>query len=69
MVIGDNVWLGNDVLILGEVEIGEGAIIQGGAVVVKNVPPGGIAGGSPAKVFKYRDMDHYNDLKAKKMFH
>jgi acetyltransferase-like isoleucine patch superfamily enzyme len=67
--IGDNVWFGSRVIVLGGVTIGEGAIIQAGAVVTKDVPVGGIAGGSPAKVFKYRDMDHYNDLKSKKLYH
>ena len=61
--IGDNVWLGNRVLILGGVTIGEGAIIQAGSVVVSDVPPCGIAGGNPAKVFKYRDQEHYYRLK------
>lgn len=69
VIIGDNVWLGDKVTILGKVTIGEGAIIQAGAVVIKDIPPGGIAGGNPAKVFKSRDMNHYNELKSKGMFH
>jgi acetyltransferase-like isoleucine patch superfamily enzyme len=68
VIIGDNVWFGDRVIVLGGVEIGEGAIIQAGAVVVKNVPPYAIAGGNPAQVFKYRDIEHYNDLKSKKRF-
>lgn len=68
VIIGDNVWFGDRVIVLPGVEIGEGAIIQAGAVVVNNIPQGAIAGGNPAKVFKYRDMDHYNDLKSKGMF-
>lgn len=67
--IGDNVWLGDRVIILGGVNIGEGAIIQAGAIVVSNVPDLGIAGGNPAKVFKYRDKDHYYSLKQKNAFH
>jgi acetyltransferase-like isoleucine patch superfamily enzyme len=69
VVIEDNVWLGNRVLILGGVSIGEGAIIQAGAVVVKSIPAYAIAGGNPATVFKYRDIEHYNRLKAEKKFH
>lgn len=61
--IGDNVWLGDRVIILGGVNIGEGAIIQAGAVVVCNIPDLAIAGGNPAKVFKYRDKEHYYTLK------
>ena len=69
VTIGDNVWLGNRVIILGGVTIGEGAIIQAGAVVVKDIPPCAIAGGNPATVFKYRDKDHYYALKAQGKFH
>ena len=63
ITIEDNVWIGDRVLILGGVTIGEGAIIQAGAVVVKNIEKFGIAGGNPAKVFKYRDIDSYKKLK------
>jgi len=69
VTIGDNVWLGNRVIILGGVTIGEGAIIQAGAVVVKDIPPCAIAGGNPATVFKYRDKEHYYSLKAQGKFH
>lgn len=63
IVIGDNVWLGSHVLVLGGVEIGEGAVIQAGAVVCKNIPPLAVAGGSPAIPFKQRDEEHYYSLK------
>jgi acetyltransferase-like isoleucine patch superfamily enzyme len=69
VVIEDNVWLGYNVLILGGVRIGEGAIIQAGSVVVSDVPKYGIAGGHPAKVFSERDVDHYNKLKEEGKFH
>ncbi len=69
VIIKDNVWLGDRVIVLGGVEIGEGAVIQAGSVVVKNIPAGGIAGGNPATVFKYRNMEHYFDLKSKGLFH
>jgi acetyltransferase-like isoleucine patch superfamily enzyme len=67
--IGDNVWLGNRVLIVGDVTIGEGAIVAAGAVVCKDVPPCAIVGGNPAKVIKYRDRAHYESLKAAGRFH
>lgn len=63
IVIDDCVWLGSRVTILGGVHIGEGAIIQAGSVVVKDIPPMAIAGGHPAEVFKYRDTEHYEKLK------
>lgn len=69
IVIEDNVWLGDRVIILGDVRIGEGAIIQAGSVVVQDVPKYAIAGGNPAQVFKYRDKEHYERLKALGKFH
>ena len=69
ITIEDNVWLGTRVIILGGVKIEEGAIIQAGSVIVSDVPKYGIAGGSPAKVFKYRDSIHYEELKSKNAYH
>ncbi|MGE6433036.1 acyltransferase [Shewanella baltica] len=69
VLISDNVWLGNRVMILGGVTIGEGAIIQAGSVVSSNIPPLAIAGGNPARAFKFRDEDHYYKLKALGSFH
>lgn len=68
VIIGDNVWFGARVTVLGGVTIGEGVIIQAGAVVVKSIEAYGIAGGNPATVFKYRDRDHYNALKIEGKF-
>ena len=69
VVIDDFVWIGSDVIISGNVRIGEGAIVAIGSVVVKDVPPMAIVGGNPAKVIKYRDKDHFNQLKEKGLFH
>ena len=69
VIIEDNVWLGNRVIITGNVCIGEGAIVAAGSVVCKNVPPYAIVGGNPAKVIKYRDINHYNQLKEEGKFH
>ena len=54
---------------MGGVTIGEGAIIQAGSVVVSNIPKYAIAVGHPAKVFKYRDIEHYKKLKEEGKFH
>lgn len=67
--IGDFVWLGSRVMILPGTKIGEGAIIQGGSVVHGEIPPYAIAGGNPAKVFKYRDIEHFKKLKKEKKFY
>ena len=69
VTIEDNVWLGNRVIILGGVTIGEGAIIQAGSVVVKSIPKYAIAGGAPAKVFSQRDIEHYELLKSQNRFY
>ncbi|MBR5315114.1 MAG: acyltransferase [Clostridia bacterium] len=68
VTIGNNVWLGSRVIVLGGVTIEEGAIIQAGSVVVSDIPKCAIAGGSPAKVFKYRNIEHYEALKAENKF-
>lgn len=48
--IGENCFLGDSVIVLPSVSIGPGSIIGAGAVVTKNVPPGMIAAGNPAKI-------------------
>lgn len=68
VIIEDNVWLGESVMILGGVTIGEGAVIQARSVVCKDVPPLAISGGHPAIPFKYRDKAHYDKLKAEQKF-
>lgn len=52
--IGNDVWVGKNVIILGGVRIGNGAIIAAGSIVTKDVPDFHIAGGVPAKVLKQR---------------
>lgn len=63
IVIEDFVWMGSNVTVLPGVRIGEGAIIQAGAVVSSNIQAYAIAGGNPARVFKYRDVEHFRKLK------
>jgi acetyltransferase-like isoleucine patch superfamily enzyme len=67
--IGENVWLGSRVIVLGGVRIEEGAIIQAGSCVVSDIPRCAIAGGHPARVFRQRDVEHYERLKALGKFH
>ena len=54
VVIGNDVWIGANVIILPGVNIGDGAVIAAGAVVTKNVGPYEIVGGNPAKLIKKR---------------
>lgn len=54
VVIGNDVWIGVNVTILGNVHIGDGAVIGAGALVTKDIPPYAIVVGSPAKVIRFR---------------
>ena len=68
VIIAENCWIGANVTLLPGTKIGEGAIIQAGSVVHGEIPPLAIAGGNPAKVFKYRDKEHYEKLKSENKF-
>lgn len=68
VVIGDNTWICAKAIIAPGVTIGEGAVIGIGAVVTADIPAGAVAGGNPAKVLKYRDMEKYNQLKEENKF-
>ena len=74
IVIGDNVYIGNDVLILPGVTIGNNVVIGAGAIVSKDIPDNSVAVGVPAKVIKtteeyfeklQRESLHLGHLKGK----
>lgn len=52
IVIGDDVWIGANAVILPGVTIGRHAVVAAGAVVTKDVPDNCIVGGVPAKIIK-----------------
>ena len=52
--IGNDVWIGENVTLYGEINISDGAIIGGSSVVAKDVPPYAIVAGNPAKILRYR---------------
>lgn len=54
IILEDDVWIGEGVIIMSGITIGQGAVIAAGAVVNRDIPPYAIAGGIPAKVIKYR---------------
>lgn len=57
IVIGNDVWIGYEAVIMAGVTIGDGAIIGTRAVVTKDVPPYTIVGGVPAKIIRKRFSD------------
>lgn len=59
--IMDNVFIGTNAVILGPCKIGPNAIVAAGAVVNKDVPPGGVVGGVPAKI-----INTFDDIKKKR---
>lgn len=54
MIIGNDVLISLNAIVLEGVKIGDGAVIAAGAVVTKDVKPYEIVGGIPAKHIKYR---------------
>lgn len=52
--IGRDCWLGHGAIILNGVTIGDGSIVAAGSVVLRDVPPGVIVAGNPARVIRER---------------
>jgi acetyltransferase-like isoleucine patch superfamily enzyme len=53
-VVGSDVWLGHNAMVLEGVNVGDGAVIGAGAIVTEDVPPYAIVAGVPAKILKFR---------------
>ena len=56
-IIGNDVWIGYEALIMPGVKIGDGAVIAARSVVVSDIPPYVVAGGNPARPIKQRFSD------------
>jgi maltose O-acetyltransferase len=52
ITIGDNVWLGGGVIVLPGVTIGPDTVVGAGAIVTKDLPPGVVAVGNPARIVR-----------------
>ena len=57
IAIGNDVWIGANVSIIGGVTVGDGSVIAAGAVVIGDIPPNAIVGGVPARVLRSRVGD------------
>jgi acetyltransferase-like isoleucine patch superfamily enzyme len=57
VVIGSDVWIGQDAMILSGVRIGHGAVVAAQSVCTKDVPDFGIVGGNPARLIRMRFSD------------
>ncbi len=55
VTVGNDVWIGTNVVIMPGVTVGNGVIIAAGAVVTKDVPDYAVVGGVPAKIIKFRN--------------
>lgn len=56
VIIGNDVWLGANSVVVPGVKIGDGSVIAAGAVVTKDIEPFAVAGGVPARLLKKRDI-------------
>ena len=52
--IGNDVWIGDSVTLVGDLTIGDGAIIGAGSVVAKDIEPYSIVVGNPVEIIRYR---------------
>ena len=52
VVIGNYVWLGNNVCVMPGITIGDGVVVGANSVVTKDIPPYCVAAGVPAKIIK-----------------
>jgi virginiamycin A acetyltransferase len=64
-VIGNDVWIGQQVTIMPGITIGDGAIIASNSTVTKNVEPYSIVGGNPARLIRKRFSDKLIGLLSK----
>lgn len=53
-IIGNDVWVADNSVVLSGLKLGNGCIIGASSVVVKDVPPYAIVAGNPARIIKYR---------------
>jgi acetyltransferase-like isoleucine patch superfamily enzyme len=57
IVVGHNVWIGDNAVLLPGVAVGDGAVVGAASVVARDIPPFTVAVGSPARCIKKRFED------------
>ena len=67
IIVGDNVYIGNNVLILPGVKIGSNVVVGAGAIITRDIPDNSVAVGVPAKVIK--TVDEYFEKIQKESLH
>ena len=55
-LLGDNIFIGTSAVVIGRIHIGNNVIIGANSVVTRDVPENSIAVGSPAKIWKRKDI-------------
>lgn len=65
IIVGDDVWIGGSVIIIGPCKIGNGVTIGAGSVVTKDIPDRCVVVGNPAKVVKTINADGTTERVAK----
>ena len=61
-VVGNDVWVGSEAMVMPGITIGDGAVIGSRALVTKDVEPYSVIGGNPAKLIKKRFCDRHVEL-------
>lgn len=54
VMIGNDIWIGEQVLLMDGVSVGDGAVVAARSIVTRDVPPYAIVGGAPARLIRYR---------------
>lgn len=60
--IGDNVYIGSNSTVIGNVSIGSNCIVGAGSVVVKDIPDNSVVVGNPARVIRSISEEDYNEI-------
>ncbi|MBK5269381.1 MAG: acyltransferase [Bacteroidia bacterium] len=67
VVIGDNVWVGFDAVILPGVKLGRGCIVGSKSVIAENIPAYAIVAGNPSRIIRYMDADDTEEARVQAM--